>query len=189
ERDVYRLKVGIRTVSWTEKQFLINNKPFYFRGFGRHEDFDVRGKGIDNVMLVKDHNLIKWVGANSYRTSHYPYAEEIMDLTDRLGIVIIDEAPAVAIDGFGPGLKANHKQQIKELIQRDKNRASVVMWSVSNEPQSGKAEAEPYFRDVISYTRELDSKHKRPITLVTNAGTGDKSAPYVDIVSFNRYFS
>ncbi|CAG7834547.1 unnamed protein product [Allacma fusca] len=98
ERDVYRLKVGIRTISWTEKQFLINSKPFYFRGFGRHEDFDIRGKGIDNVMTVKDHNLIKWVGANSYRTSHYPYAEEIMDLTDSLGIVVIDEAPACTIE-------------------------------------------------------------------------------------------
>ncbi|CAG7830199.1 unnamed protein product [Allacma fusca] len=189
ERDVYRLKVGIRTISWTEKQFLINDKPFYFRGFGRHEDFDIRGKGIDNVMLVKDHNLIKWVGANSYRTSHYPYAEEIMDLTDRLGIVIIDEVPAVSTDGFSAGLLVNHKQQLKELIQRDKNRASVVMWSVSNEPRSDYAESEAYFKEVISYTRDLDSKHKRPITLVSNRGATDKFAQFVDILAINRYFS
>ena len=57
----------------------------------------IRGKGLDNAVLVKDHNLIKWTGANSYRTSHYPYSEELMDLADKLGIVIIDEAPAVAI--------------------------------------------------------------------------------------------
>jgi beta-glucuronidase len=49
-------------------------------------------------MLVKDHNLLKWTGANSYRTSHYPYSEEIMDITDELGIVIIDEISAVAIE-------------------------------------------------------------------------------------------
>ncbi|CAG7731679.1 unnamed protein product, partial [Allacma fusca] len=164
ERDVYRLNVGIRTISWTDRQFLINNKPFYFRGFGRHEDFNVRGKGIDNVMLVKDHNLIKWVGANSYRTSHYPYAEEIMDLTDRLGIVIIDEVPAVSINGFGAGLLANHKQQLKELIQRDKNRPSVVMWSVSNEPRSDRPESEPYFKEIFAWTRSLDST--RPVTCV-----------------------
>lgn len=48
-------------------------------------------------MIVKDHNLVKWTGGNSYRTSHYPYSEEIMDLTDDLGIVIIDEISAVAI--------------------------------------------------------------------------------------------
>ena len=44
--------------------------------------------------------MIKWIGANSYRTSHYPYADEIMDLADRLGIVVIDECPAVALDHF-----------------------------------------------------------------------------------------
>lgn len=48
-------------------------------------------------MIVKDHNLIKWTGGNSYRTSHYPYSEEIMDLCDELGIVIIDEISAVSI--------------------------------------------------------------------------------------------
>ncbi|CAG7834532.1 unnamed protein product, partial [Allacma fusca] len=90
---------------------------------------------------------------------------------------------------FESRLLANHKQQMKELIQRDKNRASVVMWSVSNEPKSDKNESESYFKEVINYTRELDSKHKRPITLVTDKGTGDKSAPFVDILSINRYFS
>ena len=50
--------------------------------------------------VSRDYNLIKWLGANSYRTSHYPYADEIMDLADILGIVIIDECPAVALDHF-----------------------------------------------------------------------------------------
>ncbi|CAG7674586.1 unnamed protein product [Allacma fusca] len=193
EKDVYRLKVGIRQVRWTAKQFLINGNPFYFRGYGRHEDNDVRGKGFDNVLLVKDHNLIKWTGANSYRTSHYPYAEEIMDLADKLGIVIIDEVGAVAIDGYGPGLLVNHKQQMKELIQRDKNRASVVMWSVANEPLDLHPEAAGvYFKEVLDYTRELDSRNRRPVTLVCNIQTEynlDKAAPYVDILSINRYFS
>lgn len=47
------------------------------------------------VLAIKDHNLLKWVGANCYRTSHYPYAEEIMDLAEKYGIMIIDEAPSV----------------------------------------------------------------------------------------------
>ena len=53
--------------------------------------------------VSRDYNLIKWLGANSYRTSHYPYADEIMDLADTLGIVIIDECPAVALDHFEVG--------------------------------------------------------------------------------------
>uniref|UniRef100_A0A6M2DP63 Beta-glucuronidase n=1 Tax=Xenopsylla cheopis TaxID=163159 RepID=A0A6M2DP63_XENCH len=93
--DVYRQLVGIRTISWTETALLINNKEIYLRGFGRHEDSDLRGKGLDLALLAKDYNLIKWVGANSYRTSHYPYSEEIMDMADRVGIMIIDECPSV----------------------------------------------------------------------------------------------
>lgn len=50
---------------------------------------------MDLALLAKDYNLIKWVGANSYRTSHYPYSEEIMDMADRVGIMIIDECPSV----------------------------------------------------------------------------------------------
>ncbi|KAI8035893.1 hypothetical protein M5D96_011324 [Drosophila gunungcola] len=80
--DVYRLK------------FLINGNPVYFRGFGRHEDADIRGKGLDNALMVRDFNLLKWIGANAYRTSHYPYSEESMQFADEHGIMIIDECPS-----------------------------------------------------------------------------------------------
>lgn len=96
--DKYSLPVGIRVLTWTNTTFLINNKPLYLHGFGRHEDADIRGKGLDFPTIVRDHNLIKWIGANAYRTSHYPYAEEIMDLADEMGIMIIDECPAVNIE-------------------------------------------------------------------------------------------
>ncbi|CAG2101465.1 unnamed protein product [Medioppia subpectinata] len=69
--DVYYQRVGIRTVRATDKEVLINGKPFYFRGFGKHED--ANGKGLDLAFIAKDMNLIKWIGANSFRTSHYPY--------------------------------------------------------------------------------------------------------------------
>ncbi len=72
ECDIYPLRVGIRSVAVKGEQFLINHKPFYFTGFGRHEDADLRGKGFDNVLMVHDHALMDWIGANSYRTSHYP---------------------------------------------------------------------------------------------------------------------
>lgn len=65
--DVYRLKIGIRSLSWNSTSFLINDKPIYFRGFGRHEDSDIRGKGLDFALLTKDFNLLRWIGANSYR--------------------------------------------------------------------------------------------------------------------------
>lgn len=57
----------------------------------------IRGKGFDWPLVVKDFNLLRWLGANSFRTSHYPYAEEILDMCDRYGIVVIDECPGVGI--------------------------------------------------------------------------------------------
>ena len=106
------------------------------RGFGRHEDSNIRGKGLDLPLFARDYNLIKWTGANSYRTSHYPYADELMDFADRNGIVIIDECPGVALDHFEAPLLTHHLAVMTELVDRDKNHPSVVMWSVGNEPRS-----------------------------------------------------
>ena len=79
-------------------RFLINGEPFYFRGFGKHEDSAVRGKGHDDVFMVHDFALMEWLGANSFRTSHYPYAEEVLEYADRHGIVVIDETAAVGLN-------------------------------------------------------------------------------------------
>src|SRR6185437_1601757 len=95
--DVYEQPFGVRTVAVRDGKFLINGEPFYFKGFGKHEDFPVHGRGFDEVVNVKDLNLLKWIGANSFRTSHYPYSEELMRLADREGIVVIDEVPAVGL--------------------------------------------------------------------------------------------
>jgi hypothetical protein len=81
---------------------------------------------------------LRWVGANSYRTSHYPYSEEEMQMADRQGFLIIDEIPAVSLQFEESGNIEARKQiclrQIEELVTRDKNHPSVVMWSVANEP-------------------------------------------------------
>lgn len=83
ERDVYRLPIGIRSLEWTGTSLLINGKPIYFRGFGRHEDSAIRGRGLDLPTVARDHELLAWIDANSYRTSHYPYSEEVLDVADR----------------------------------------------------------------------------------------------------------
>lgn len=96
--DLYEESFGVRTVEVKGDQFLINGRPFYFKGCGKHEDSENHGRGLDQVLNVKDISLMKWMGANSFRTSHYPYAEEMMELCDREGIVVIDETPAVGLN-------------------------------------------------------------------------------------------
>ena len=81
--DIYRLPIGIRSLRWTNASVLFNEKPVYLRGFGRHEDSVIRGRGFDLVTMTRDYELLKWVGANSYRTSHYPYSDEVLDMADK----------------------------------------------------------------------------------------------------------
>ena len=132
------------------------------------------------------------MGANSYRTSHYPYDDQLMDFADRNGIVIIDECPGVALDHFEAPLLAHHLAVMTELVARDKNHPSVVMWSVGNEPRSyrnqsggqpslgGHLSDDPrcageYFKQVAGHTRQLDPT--RPVTLVCNAQWDQVSSP------------
>uniref|UniRef100_A0A8I3S002 Beta-glucuronidase n=1 Tax=Canis lupus familiaris TaxID=9615 RepID=A0A8I3S002_CANLF len=189
--DFYTLPVGIRTVAVTERQFLINGKPFYFHGVNKHEDADIRGKGFDWPLLVKDFNLLRWLGANAFRTSHYPYAEEVMQLCDRYGIVVIDESPGVGImlvQSYSNVSLQHHLEVMGELVRRDKNHPSVVMWSVANEPTSFLKPAAYYFKTLIAHTKALDPS--RPVTFVTNSNyEADLGAPYVDVICVNSYYS
>ncbi|XP_066140211.1 beta-glucuronidase isoform X2 [Euwallacea fornicatus] len=184
--DKYAQPVGVRVLAWTNTSFLINGKPLYLHGFGMHEDSDIRGKGMDLPLIIRDYNLIKWMGGNTFRTSHYPYAEEIMDLADQMGIMVIDECPAVNIEIFSTSLLAKHKVALFELLRRDKNRPSVIMWSAANEPRTQYAAATDYFREVIEHIKTLDVT--RPTTIVEAQSVNlVESSQFVDIISFNRY--
>ncbi|KAM7147358.1 beta-glucuronidase isoform 3-T3 [Molossus nigricans] len=189
--DVYTLPVGIRTVAVTGSQFLINGSPFYFHGVNKHEDADVRGKGFDWPLLVKDFNLLLWLGANAFRTSHYPYAEEVMQLCDQYGIVVIDESPGVGIvliQSYNNKSLQHHLEVMEELVRRDKNHPAVVMWSVANEPTSFLKPAGYYFKTLIAHTKALDPT--RPVTYVTASNYElDLGAPYVDVICVNSYYS
>ncbi|KAL0272404.1 UNVERIFIED_CONTAM: hypothetical protein PYX00_005385 [Menopon gallinae] len=187
-RDIYRLKVGIRTVRWTKTELLINEKPVYIRGVGKHEDSDIRGKGLDLPLIVKDFELLKWLGVNTFRTSHYPYADEIMDFADEMGIMVINECPSVDTDIFSDTLLQKHKKSLTELIRRDKNRPSVIMWSVANEPRTQKDASVEYFKKVVTHVKALDTT--RPVTMaVAQPVAKEMSAQFMDIICFNRYNS
>lgn len=206
--DTYTQPFGVRTVAVHGTEFLINGEPFYFTGFGKHEDTAVRGKGHDNAYLVHDFELLRWTGANSFRTSHYPYAEEVLEYADRQGIVVVDETAAVGLnlgvqggltgvgpkptfspDTFNDETRAAHAQHIRELINRDKNHPSVVMWSIANEPASNEEGAREYFEPLVKLARELDPT--RPLTyavVMFATSQNDKIADLFDLLSINRYY-
>ena len=210
--DVYTMTYGVRTVEVKGGKFLINGQPFYFKGYGKHEDTFPAGRGLNMPMNIKDISLIKWQGANSFRTSHYPYSEEMMQLCDEEGIVVIDEVPAVGVNlnfgggaNFKDGKKINtfdpieeggirtlehHKEVIRDVIARDKNRACVVMWSIANESDSSGKGAYEYFKPLYDLASELDPQ-KRPRTIVSVQMVNykeDCTIQLSDVFCLNRYY-
>lgn len=203
--DCYSEEFGVRTVEVRGTEFLINGKPFYFKGFGKHEDFYVRGRGLDEPLNVKDISLMRWMGANSFRTSHYPYSEEMMLLCDREGIVVIDETPAVGVNmNFGAAAggkpqntyeilktKEHHEAVIRDMINRDKNRACVVMWSIANESDTTAFpdSAKEYYEPLYALAHACDPQ-ERPVTIVgvQNEYNKDKTLPMMDVICLNRYY-
>lgn len=210
--DEYLDRIGIRTFEIRHGRFLLNGSPVYLRGFGRHEDADIRGRGLDLPTVKRDFELMKWIGANCFRTSHYPYAEEIYQMADEEGFLIIDEVPAVgfmqstanflaANQGNGrqqgffekettPALLKNHKAALTDMIDRDKNHPSVIAWSLLNEPQCTSAGTEEYFKPLFELARRLDPQ-KRPRTytvLMTSLPDTSRGQRFADFVSLNRYY-
>ena len=210
--DEYHEKIGIRTFEIKDGNFLLNGKAVYLRGFGKHEDADIRGRGLDLATVKRDYELMKWIGANCFRTSHYPYAEELYQMADEEGFLVIDEFPAVgfmestmnflsASQGNGkkvgwfekettPQLLENHKAALIDMINRDKNHASVIAWSILNEPQCTSEGTEAYFKTLFDLAHEIDPQ-KRPRTyaiVMMSLPNNSKGQQFADFISLNRYY-
>ena len=206
--DSYHQSVGVRTVAVDGNRFLINGEPFHFTGFGMHEDHATIGKGHNDALMLHDFALLEWIGANSFRTSHYPYSQSVLDYADRNGIVVIDETAAVGMNmGLGGGIfgaqgyvtfspetindetRAVHAQAIRELVARDKDHPSVVLWSIANEPESETEAAERYFEPLFALTRELDPTRPVGFVNVMLAPHGKcQVSQFGDVLMLNRYY-
>ena len=204
--DSYDLNVGIRIIEIKEDLLYLNGEKIELKGFGRHEDSSLTGRGENLPQTIKDHNLLKWIGANSYRTAHYPYSEEDLELADKNGFLIVDEIPAVGLffDDGEKNVKTRLdicKRQIKKLIDRDKNHPSIIMWSIANEPfppdlqnrmQSGNNDqvknpiSTNFLNSLINDAKKLDGT--RPVTFAGIHGTPLEWFENVDAIMLNRYY-
>ena len=209
--DVYRDKAGIRTVEIKGESILLNGEKVYLKGFGKHEDADIIGKGFSYAVAKRDFECMKWMGANCFRTSHYPYSDEWYRMADEEGFLIIDEVPAVgmmrSIANFltaGRGeargffadcpdvqkLTENHKTALEEMIRRDKNHPSVIAWSIFNEAETITEASEDYFKPLFELAKVLDPQ-KRPLTGALESSSSPKACRVHDMMDFiclNRYY-
>lgn len=205
--DSYECRIGIRTIRISGTDILLNGKPIVLRGFGKHEDYPIFGRGVAMPVTVKDFELMRWCGANSFRTSHYPYDESVYDIADEQGFLIIDEIPAVGLifydsDEAIATRKAKCLIDIEETIHRDKNHPSVIIWSVANEPSpknlggdrgATKEEiakenvvAEAFLTDLIKKCHAMDAT--RPAAFVGVMGGPASWMKACDLLLINRYY-
>jgi beta-glucuronidase len=130
---------------------------------------------------------MRWAGANSFRTGHYPHDEETLDLADRLGLLVIAETPSVGLFFAEEGLERRQELSrgyVEELVARDRNRTCVVAWSVANEPHAHDAAAGAKLAELCDLARALDPT--RPVTYASHE-PDDPGLHAVDFMCLNRY--
>lgn len=204
EADAYTLRTGLRTVRVTPDAFLLNGEPVYFKGCGLHEDFALSGHGHSDTRLVRDLTLLKEMGANSFRTSHYPYDEAAYALADELGLLVIDETAAVGLNAWdaypifteercNAATLAHHRRVVKRMVARDHRHPCVVMWSLANEVSCHEPAAEPYFRELFATCRTA-CPEGLPVTVVQSStppayeSHQSRTASFCDVICWNRYY-
>lgn len=177
--DEIETKFGFRTFRFDSKKgFILNDRQVKLKGICSHQDYGLTGKAVpDNVYRYRI-DLIKEMGANAYRTSHYPHAEATMDALDENGILVMDETRWYESTDEGIA-------QLEALIKRDRNHPSVILWSVGNEePKHVTEQGRRIAGSMIAAARRLDSS--RPITTaVSNDPINSTVLDLVDVIGVN----
>jgi beta-glucuronidase len=150
-------RIGFRTLTTRGSEILLNGEPLFLCGISLHEqapEREGRAHGRDDA-----EKLLGWareLGANFVRLAHYPHNEHTTRLADELGLLLWSEIPVYwTIDWANAETLANAKQQLSEMISRDKNRASIIIWSVGNETPPSSARLE-FMSELVRTARELD---------------------------------
>ena len=190
-------RVGFRTVRTQGKQIFLNGKPVFLRGICIHEEFPLNGGGRVNSP-EKARQLLLWakeLNCNFVRLAHYPHNEAMTRLADELGIMVWSEVPVYwTIDWTNGATYENAQNQLTDNIQRDANRASIIIWSLANETPVSEARTK-FLSRLADRARALDKtrlisaameKHSKPGAPDVNI-VQDPLADIVDVVAFNEY--
>ncbi len=194
--DMVEDHIGFRTISTQGTDILLNGESIFLRGICIHEENPMRGS---RAYSMEDARLLlgwaKELGCNFVRLAHYPHNENMARLADEMGMMVWEENPVYWTILFGnESTYQNAEFQLKELISRDKNRASVIIWSMANETPHGNARLK-FLKRLAATAREMDDSRLISAALEKNKVEGkegvlsvnDDFADFVDIISFNEY--
>lgn len=194
--DELRDKIGFRTIETQGHNILLNGQSVFLRGICIHEENPLEQR---RAYTVEDTRLLltwaKELGCNYVRLAHYPHNEHMLRLADEMGLLVWEEIPVYwTIQWDNPQTYANAENQLKEVINRDKNRAASIIWSMANETPVSKSRTE-FLLKLATKARELDPTRLVSAALEIHATDADPFtktitdpfADHVDVLSFNQY--
>ena len=194
ETDQVREQIGFRSIETRGTDILLNGQPVFLRGVCIHEEAPLRGGRAysreDAVTLL---SWAKELGANFVRLAHYPHNEFMVREADRMGILVWSEIPVYwTIQWENPDTLKNARNQLQEVIARDRNRAAVVIWSVANETPLSDARLS-FLKNLITYARSLDPTRllsaamERHYENPTTQMIDDPLGEFLDVLGCNEY--
>lgn len=188
--------IGFRTIKTQGADILLNGKSVFLRGISIHEENALRG---GRAYSRKDAELLlgwaRELGCNFVRLAHYPHNENMVRLADEMGMLVWEENPVYwTISWDNPDTYANAANQLTEVITRDKNRASVIIWSMANETPV-KSERTQFLGRLATVARGLDNTRLLSAAMEQHTLTADRLtrtledpfSKFVDVLSFNQY--
>lgn len=195
-RDTLLDQIGFRTIQASGKDLLLNGQPIFLRGISLHEENPMRGgRAYSREDMALLFGWARELNCNMLRLAHYPHNEHAARLADELGLLLWEEVPVYwGINYTNPETYAQAEQQMQSLVQRDKNRASVIIWSVANETPREDPDRLSFLKSMAGAVRQLDTtrlvsaaldrtedKQEKLVTVT------DPFAAYSDMVSVNEY--
>jgi len=181
-------RTGFRKIETQGKKILLNGKEIFIKGINRHNDNPELGYAISGPLILRDMQIIKDLGCNSVRGSHYPNDPVVLDYCDQMGLLFWGEVafwnhPAESL--ANPLLEKRSRQMMREMITQDYNHPSIIIWSIQNESKSSSQEGLELFTKLAEDIRSMDKS--RLVSYASACGRDDICFDLVDIVCWNMY--
>ena len=192
ETDRYYTPFGVREISVSREGFFLNGRRVEIKGVCNHHDLGALGAAFNRSALERQFRIMREMGCNSIRTSHNPPAPELLDLADKTGMLIMDEAFDAWAHGkrewdYNKLYEAWHQKDLEALVRRDWNHPSVVFWSIGNEVLE--QQDVEMTRHLVEIVKELDQT--RPVTNGyndPNGGRASGASMALDVMGVNYFF-
>lgn len=187
-------KIGFRTIETQGEDILLNGKSIFLTGISIHEESGLHpGRAWSEEDARHTLQSAKDLGCNFVRLAHYPHSENMLKMADEMGLLVWSEIPVYWTVLFNnPTVYAKAEMQLTEMISRDKNRASIILWSMANETPNGTARTK-FITQLAQKARQLDGTRLITAALETHNDTADRKviddplSAVVDVIGINSY--